>query len=168
MHLSVAILELFIDCLAKYVMGKLKCLGGTLPDRKFIYHACLLLLHWQDSLLIRSQTEHSDWICNCPLWDTVRALLCFLIIIQSKLVVDKMIIMTIRCGSIPCRPQESHSVMLAARAGFWGEQNQGRAKVFTGKHQQDGGAFIQREEPGLPGDRADNRFIVSSMHMLWL
>lgn len=48
----------------------------------------------------------------------------------------------------------------------WGEQNQGRAKVFTGKHQQDGGAFIQREEPRLPGDRADNRFIVSSMHML--
>lgn len=25
-------------------MEKLGCLGGTLPDRKFIYHACLLLL----------------------------------------------------------------------------------------------------------------------------
>lgn len=98
-------------------MEKLGCLGGTFPDRKFIYHACLLLLHWQDPLLIRSQTEHSNWICNCPLRDTARALLCSLIIIQSKLVVDKVIIMTIRCGSIPCTPQESHSVMLAARTG---------------------------------------------------
>lgn len=109
--------------------------GGTFPDRKFIYHACLLLLHWQDPLLIRSQTEHSNWICNCPLRDTARALLCSLIIIQSKRVVDKVIIMTIRCGSIPCTPQESHSVMLAARTGSQPHgvnTTRGRVKVFTG------------------------------------
>lgn len=116
-------------------MGKLGCLGGTLPDRKFIYHACLLLLHWQDALLIRSQTEHSNWICNCPLRDTVTALLCSLIIIQSKLVVDKVIIMTIRRGSIPCKAPGVLFCDVGCQNGLpatRGEQNQGRAKVFTG------------------------------------
>lgn len=117
-------------------MEKRGCLrGSALPDRKFIYHACLPLLHWQDLLLIRSQTEHSKWICNCPLRDAVRAPLCSLIIIQSKLVVDRVIIMTISCGSIPYTPQESYSVMLAARAESQPHglrRTTGRAKVFTG------------------------------------
>lgn len=152
-------------------MGKLKCLGGTLPDRKFIYHACLPLLRWQGPLLIRSQTEHGNWMCNCPLRDTA-GLCCSLISAQSKLVADKVIIMTIRCGSIPRWPQESYSVMLAARTGSHPQganrTEGGGAKVFTGKHQQDGGAFIQREEPRPPRDGRDNGFIISPTHMLWL
>lgn len=55
-------------------------------------------------------------MCNCPLRDTP-GLCCSLISAQSKLVADKVIIMTIRCGSIPRWPQESYSVMLAARTG---------------------------------------------------
>lgn len=35
-------------------------------------------------------------------------------------------------------------------------------------HQQDGAAFIQREEPGPSRDRGDNGFITGPMHMLWL
>lgn len=109
--------------------------GGTLPDRKFIYHACLLLLHWQDPLFTRSQTEQSIWICNCLLQDALPALHSFLIIMQSKLVVDKVIIMTIRRGSIPA---QAPGVLfcdvgcqngLPATRGGW---EQGRAKVFTG------------------------------------
>lgn len=42
----------------------------------------------------------------------------------------------------------------------------GGAKVFTGKHQQDGGAFIQREEPRPPREGRDNGFIISPTHML--
>lgn len=76
-----------------------------------------------------------------------------------------MIIMTIRCGSIPRWPQESYSVMLASTGGEQKRDWGGRLRCLLANINRME-VPLYREEPRPPRDGGDNAFIISPTHML--